>query len=132
MRLLLLHPDVAARSCGDCVRWLHNDSGTKFGKVTTRGGKPVERPRGTKPPCRICPKIPEGADPTPENAVELKGADRQAYIHYRECRAVNAFPDDPLVRRDAAVFRAVEDAAERLASQRLSLAVISEAMRGGG
>ena len=31
------------------------------------------------------------------------------YQHYRECRAVGQFPDDPLVRRNAAEIQDVEE-----------------------
>lgn len=37
----------------------------------------------------------------------------QAYEHYRECRAVGQFPDDPIVRRNAATIRQIEDAYDR-------------------
>jgi hypothetical protein len=33
-------------------------------------------------------------------------------LHYQECRAVGQFPDDAIVRRNAAIIRAATDAAE--------------------
>lgn len=40
-----------------------------------------------------------------------------AYVHYLECRATGTFPDDPLVRRNAAAIRAVEDSVARIRSE---------------
>jgi hypothetical protein len=79
-------------------------------------GRPVEHPRGSglflarppgnRPPCRMagvgCLKG------TPEESRELTNANRAAWRHYRECRAVGQFPDDPIVRRNAAIIREVE------------------------
>jgi len=76
-----------------------------------RSGRLVVRPQGTAPPCRIsgvgCPKG------TPENARGLNAANQAAWRFDRECRAVGQFPDDPLVRRNAALIRQVEDEIER-------------------
>ena len=57
-------------------------------------------------PKRGCPKG------TPENPRNLLLCNELAYEHYRECRAVGEFPDDPIVRRNAAIIRAVEDEIE--------------------
>jgi hypothetical protein len=76
-----------------------------------RSGRLVVRPQGTHPPCRIagvgCPRG------TPESPLELSTANQVAWRHDRECRATGQFPDDPLVRRNAAIIREVEDAFER-------------------
>jgi hypothetical protein len=32
-----------------------------------------------------------------------------AWRHYRQCRAVGIFPDDPIVRRNAEIIREIED-----------------------
>ena len=97
----------------------------------TRGGKPVPRPRGAPLPCSTCPKIPPGTDPHPDNAVELGERELAAWEHYRECRAVGAFPDDPLVRRNAAIIRQVEDSAERQRELRTGLKVLGSILKGG-
>jgi hypothetical protein len=74
-------------------------------------GKPVRRPVGTLAPCRLrangCPKG------TPETSRALTDANWQAYQHYCECRAVGQFPDDAIVRRNAAIIREASDSAER-------------------
>jgi hypothetical protein len=97
--------------------------------VATRAGKPVRRPPNAPTPCRTCPKIPPGAEPRPENAVELTEAGWAAWNFYRECRAVGRFPDDPLVRAAAAAFRAEEDAAERAAQARAQAAAVARVFR---
>lgn len=132
--LILMHPTVARRPCETCIAYMHNDRGAHFGEIVTRAGQPVPRPRGVKTPCRVCPKIPPGAEPRPANAVDLSESDLQSWEFYRECKAVNSFPADPLVRYAAAEFRAVEETVERARArqdqQRITLNVIS-AIKGG-
>jgi hypothetical protein len=54
--------------------------------------------------------VPRGArGPRPAEAVELSDRNWLAWQHYRECRAIGRFPDDPIVRRNAAIIRDVED-----------------------
>lgn len=113
-RLVLLHPEVAGRSCGDCQKWMYDDTVERMGRRTIRGGRPVERIKDQNPPCHRCPKVPEGtSDPSPSSAVELSERNWEAYKHYLECRAVGTWPDDPsgIVRRNAMLIRQVEDAA---------------------
>lgn len=70
-------------------------------------------------PCSTCPKVPDDASAkTREHAVELSDRNRQAYEHYRECRAVGEWPRDWLVRRNARLIREIEDMAERTAAVR--------------
>ena len=74
-------------------------------------GRLVPRPAAAPPPCRIaglgCPKG------TPEAPRSLRPANRAAYRHYCECRAAGRFPDDPIVRRNAAIIRAQSTLASR-------------------
>jgi len=121
----MLHPGVAARSCADCVKYMHRDSGGRFGEMMTRGGEPTPRTPGAKTPCVFCPKIPPGAAPKPENAVEVTPQLADCLTHYLECRAVGQFPADPIVRTAAVLIRQVEDAVSR----RTALTVL-DAMRG--
>lgn len=113
MRLVLLHPEIVGRSCADCKAWMFDDSPTRLsGRKFVRAGQPQPRPPNLPTPCHQCPKIPAGADPKPENAVELSPKNWRAYSHYLECRAVLKFPDaDPIVRRNAVLIRMVEDEA---------------------
>jgi hypothetical protein len=111
VRLLLTAPAVAWRSCEHCQRYVYDEASGRPYENPPRSGRLVVRPNGTHPPCRIagvgCPKG------TPENQRALSAANRAAWRHYRECRATGLFPDDPLVRRNAAIIRDVEDAIER-------------------
>lgn len=118
MRLLLLHPEVATRPCEVCEKYCFDKDG-RLEKFPKHGpdSKPLERPKGTKPPCETCPKItglrPEDGPPRAALAVELSEQNRRAYEHYLECRAVNRFPNDALVRRHARIIREVEDEVQR-------------------
>ncbi len=124
VRLILLHPDIAARSCEDCVRYLYYDRGPNdFGERVERGGIPI--PRGKSPtPCMWCPKIPAGARPAPENAIELSLQNLQAWTHYRECKAVGSFPHDAIVRMNAGIVAEAEAAAERMRQARSGLGLL--------
>lgn len=109
-----------SRSCADCLKFAYDESG----KVSRRAGLPVLRPPGTPTPCDKCPKIPADA-PTRsrEHAIELSDRNIQAYGHYLECRAIGQFPDDPIVRRNARIIRAVCDEQERLPMARIAAAL---------
>lgn len=118
MRLIRLHPEVAYRECSDCKKYLYEEDGT----MTRRVGLPVRRPPSAPMPCGGCPKQPRDVPPalrTPETASEMSDKNREAYAHYLECRAVGSFPDDPIVRANAAAIRAVEDMADRLPLEQL-------------
>lgn len=96
--------------------------------------RPQARPPRTVPNCAGCPKIPrdaEGALSAPRSglAVELTDKNVQAYQHYLECRAVGQFPDDPVVRRNAAVIRGVEEALRPDVGEKLDF-LLSVILRG--
>lgn len=130
MRLLLIHPDIAGRSCADCQKYLYFDRGPgEFGNRVERGGKPCSRPKGTKTPCEWCPKIAPGDEPRPENAQELTPQNLAAYVHYLECEAVNDFPRDAIVRRNAALIRMSVQAAERMTQARSGLIALGSLFR---
>jgi hypothetical protein len=99
---------------------MYDDSPSRMGLQILRGDPkaPVERLPGQPTPCRWCPKIPDGAEQVRTSAVEISQANWLAYTHYLECRAIGTFPDDPIVRRDAAIIRNVEDESGRLADFR--------------
>lgn len=109
VRLALSHPQIAARDCQHCQRFAYDELTGRPYQNPPRNGKLIPRPAGNQPPCRIdgvgCPKG------TPENQTGLSDRNRQAYRHYLECRAVGSFPDDPIVRRNAALIRAEEERA---------------------
>lgn len=126
MRLVLLHPEVAARSCRDCQSYLYLDKGPgQFGaEPLTRGGRPVKRQPGQKTPCFWCPKIPPGDGPRPENAAELTPENLAALRHHRECAAVGSFPDDAVVRRNAALIADADRAADAVRQSRGGMALL--------
>lgn len=134
MRLLLLYPEVARRSCDDCRTWLYNDRGGEFGERMERkrgSGLYLRRPVNSPTPCFECPKIPPGFPIHFTSAVELTDQLRQAYQFYCECKAVGNFPDDPIVRLCASTIRRVEDSVAKQDSRRTTLAVIEAAFKQG-
>lgn len=112
--MLLRHPAIALRDCEQCQKFLFDERTGR--RVTDKRGNPVPRPKRTLAPCRyakgICPKG------TPEKQRSLSARNLLAYQHYLECKATGDFPSDPIVRRDAAIIRRVEDEAheERLSA----------------
>lgn len=107
MGLILSHPAVASRDCGDCLRHIYDQATGQ--RLSDRHGQPIPRPPGTFAPCRYVSKGFEAcAKGSPEASKELSARNRQAYLHYLECRAVGRFPDDAIVRRNAALIRHVE------------------------
>jgi hypothetical protein len=109
VRLLIAAPQVAFRDCGHCQKYVYDEETGRPCENPPRSGRLVPRPAGAPPACRIagvgCPKG------TPEAPRGLSPANRAAWRHDRECLAVGSFPDDPIVRRNAAIIRAQEDAA---------------------
>jgi len=111
--LSIAHPEIASRSCEDCLKHIYNHETGK--RQLDPKGNPIPRPAGGKAPCqatagaprevreRICAKI------APDAGVELSEKNRAAYEHYQECKAVGVFPDDPIVRRNARIIRELED-----------------------
>jgi hypothetical protein len=108
VRLILFHPTVAYRDCGHCQKYQYDED----------KGRPIEHPKGSgkyvkrhaKLPCETSTGCAKG---TPDNQLSLSQRNQQAYLHYRQCKAVGDFPDDPIVRQNAGLIRAVEESAER-------------------
>ena len=101
---MLRHPEIAVRPCDVCLKYLFNEETHKV--EYGRDGKPEERYFACPPLCRTEKGCPKG---TAEQQKSLNAINEICYEHYRECRAVGQFPDDPIVRRNAAIIRAVED-----------------------
>lgn len=124
MRLILLHPEVAGRSCDECQQWLFDDKADKFAtKPFERKGHRIPRPAASKPLCFACPKQPADVpdnDRSPDTAVEVAPPVWEAWQFFQECRAVGQFPDDPLVRKAAAICAAAEKTADLLIQARLA------------
>jgi hypothetical protein len=74
--------------------------------VSGPDGHPLRRGAGERKPCDFqpssCPKV------SPTAGVALSPVNELVYIHYLECKAVGAFPDDPIVRRNAATISEAE------------------------
>ncbi|MGE5192816.1 MAG: hypothetical protein ACM3U2_09955 [Deltaproteobacteria bacterium] len=103
-------PHVALRNCEHCQMYVYNEITGCPWENPPHSGRLIVRPAGTFPPCRIpgvgCPKG------TPEQPKGLSAANHAAWRFDRECRATGIFPDDPLVRRNAAIIRQVEEELE--------------------
>lgn len=117
VRVLLLHPQWR-RSCSDCLKWRYDEH-----------GKPMERPHGSGnrltnddgyTPCTECPKIPEGSPKERRYAQELSDKNFRAWQHWRECKAVGRFPDDEIVKRNAAILQSIQDELDRQPIQQLT------------
>lgn len=77
----------------------------------------MERPKGTFPPCGYGPtRCPKGS---PTAGREWTTANRLAYQHFLECKAVGQFPDDAVVRRNAGMIQRIMDQIERGRSKRM-------------
>lgn len=92
--LIEQNPAIAERDCGHCQLYQYDESKGKVikDKVTR---KPLKR---ISPPLCRSTGCPKG---TPENQKSLSERNRDAYVHYLKCKAVGAFPDDPIVQRNA-------------------------------
>ncbi len=107
--------------------YVYNEVTGRHAEHPPHSGRPILRPPGTFPPCRIpgvgCPKG------TPENPRGLSTANQAAWRFDRECRAAGVFPDDPIVRRNAAIIRQVEEEFERRQRTEFRQAVLSALTR---
>jgi len=106
VELVLFHPEVAHRDCQHCLKYLYDE---KTGKPRQHQEDFVERLATIPAPCRTKSGCPKG---TPENPKTLSLKNMYAYQHWRECKAVGDFPNDPIVRRHAAILQGLHDIAE--------------------
>lgn len=108
--LRLLHPQVATRKCSDCKVWWYNH---QTGKIQTRDGEFLRRPIDQVLPCQIG----ECAKGSPDGRLEWTEQNRLAAEHFVRCDAVGQFPNDPIVRRNAAILRKAMNDAMRLVNR---------------
>lgn len=95
-------------------------------------GRDRPRPPGLPTPCSTCPKVDASPGerrtlPVVElraRAVELTPQNWQAFEHDRECRAVGRWPNDPVVRRNAAIIAEERESHERRELQRPLLELV--------
>jgi len=111
-------PEIDQLDCNDCFRFLYN---IDTGEVQKWRGKPAKRPTDVPPPCGKCPK--QG----PDKQTTLTVANRECVQHYLECRATGQFPDDPLVKRHAAILQMVEKEVEKIdRNQQVNIAAMQQ------
>jgi len=107
------------------MKYIYDEAGRI--KTNKRTGLPLVN-FGGMTPCHECEKIPERVfdekgveipkNPATwkqlrEHAIDMTPTIALAYQHYLECRAVGSFPDDPIVRQNAVLFRHATDEAEK-------------------
>ncbi len=118
--MVLCHPVLSARSCKVCEAYMHHDSPGQppATEPAKRGGRLLLRPSGKFAPCRYdatpCPKG------TPEQSRMHNATNAAVWQHFQECDAVGVFPDDPIVRRNAATIRATLGRIERTRQETLA------------
>lgn len=74
-------------------------------------GLPILRSASSHVPCQE-PEILGCAKGSPTAGKELSDRNLKAVRHYKRCQAVNRWPDDATVARNAEVIRGIEDAVE--------------------
>jgi len=111
VRLILAAPRVAFRNCEHCQMYVYDERSGRPWQNPPGSGRLILRPPEALPPCRL-PGI-GCAKGTPDNPTELSVANQAAWRFDRECRATGNYPDDPIVRRNAALIRQVEEEFER-------------------
>lgn len=99
--LELLHPLVASRDCDHCQLYLYDEKTGMPIPSRKKDGSLRKRDSSCPPPCRTSVGCKKG---TPENSLALNDTNRQAWEHWKECKAVGSFPDDPVVRQNAAAI----------------------------
>ena len=113
-----LHPDIWARDCRHCLVYLYDEETGK--PFIGPDGLAQRRPPGSVAPCghknlKGEPNCPKG-EPF---AGELYQCNVSAFIHYKECKAVGSFPDDPIVRQNAVTILQAEEYTESMQAARL-------------
>lgn len=111
---MLAHPEIP--TCGECAKYRTN---TDF-SFSKRDGKRVPRAAGEQTPCWKCPKAVEGR---PNPGADFSGKNLLAYHLYLTIQAGMPMPDDPIVRRNCALIRMVQDQYQQLQPYLATLAV---------
>lgn len=126
MLLVLQHPMIAIRDCGHCQEYFYDDDprSPQYGNPRTKhnGTDELRKRDSSCPPlCRTPRGCPNG---TPEEPQRLTDQNRAAYQHYRECQAVGDFPNDPVVRQNAMIIRAVEESVAQAKQEAFQLLLV--------
>lgn len=99
-------PEIVDIDCDDCHLVVYD---LATGEPTKWRGEPAPRKQGNPPPC--VKKCPKGG---PDKYSTLLPQNMECLQHYMECSATGSFPDDPIVRRHAAILRNIEHEVDRL------------------
>lgn len=110
--LQILHPDLDCLTCEEC-REYEIDPETKAVKNFPGSDKPIKRDPRSLCDCETPSGCPVGSYDNPRR---LSRKNRRAYHHYLECKALNRFPRDGIVERNAGIIFQVQQTAERIAS----------------
>lgn len=116
-----LHPLVMLRDCNHCQKYLYDETTGEPIKSRKKDGSLRERDSSCPPPCRTSVGCKKG---TPENSLALNGANQEAWEHFRECQAVGSFPDDQIVRQNAAAIQEALQAVERIREEEFRATLI--------
>ncbi|MFG0240454.1 MAG: hypothetical protein ACF8CY_05330 [Gimesia chilikensis] len=98
---------MSRRNCEHCLQYWYDEETGK--PELGRDNLPILRHAGCPAPCRTEIGCPKG---TPENSKALSPRNRQVIEFHRECEAVGNFPNDPIVRQNAALIALVDRADE--------------------
>ena len=123
--LILMHPEVANRSCEDCARWLYDE---KTGKRLERNNQGLARPAGTPTPCWNCPK----KSPQEAKTIELSRKNMTAYDYYSMARAPlgDRLPADAITLRNHAIIDLAVRQAESITAMRATYYGVGAAFSG--
>lgn len=122
VRMIETGSKFLGRTCADCIAFMWGEGGVegtsrsigrkKFKSLQAcrnAGAVPTTRINGMALPCHECPKVREGAPrPSYYYADEVTDQSWLAIQHFDECDAVQQFPNDPIVKKNAAVIRRVK------------------------
>jgi len=98
VQIELKYPHLSKTTCDYCKAWWYDPM---TGVTTEQDGCALQREPESELLC-VIDRCPRG---TPEKPNVLSGKNRWAWLHFQECEAVNEWPDDPIVRRNARVIR---------------------------
>lgn len=115
------------RDCRHCWQYQYHEEGPEQNKPREFHGELLERPPGDMPNCYRQVGCKKG---TIENQNVLTEENAKVLRHYRECRAVNKFPDDPIVRHNAAIIDETERMLDRNETSMIAQSLHAATIRG--
>jgi hypothetical protein len=121
LKLWVLHPEVATRSCDECKRFVFDDNGKKM----MRGGNPVPRQPGANPPCRTCPKI------SPENEKNCTLSEKNwktIQLWYQSKATGGNVPLDDIARENLGLVQYVMDAVSTVENAKATMMAMAPLM----